>query len=109
MPDLGNSRDYFCAATEWRDLRYTRARVLAFCFSFVCLLTQFPPAVAEKLQIELVPQWNGRPLGCGKEIPRAKIHGFSISRLEGLVSELALQRMDGSWLNSDDWFFFFSL
>ena len=35
-------------------------------------------------------------------------NGISISRFDGLLSQLALQRTDGSWLESDQWFVFLS-
>ena len=67
-------------------------------------------AQANKLRLELEPQWQGRPLtpgnnvsmGDGKEV-------LAISRVDGLLSELALQREDGTWLESGKWQVFFSL
>lgn len=70
-------------------------------------------AQAERLQIEIEPEWiwEGVPIapGVGKTLPTTRItEGLSISRLDGLLSELALQRSDGSWLKSGQWQAFFS-
>lgn len=45
----------------------------------------------------------------GKEPPGAVEQGLSISRLDGLLSGLALQRADGSWLESGEWRAFFGV
>ena len=52
------------------------------------------PAFAQKLQLEIEPEWKGSALVLGKEIPGGKVEGMSISRLDGLLSQLALQRAD---------------
>jgi cytochrome c peroxidase len=65
-------------------------------------------AQAQKLQIELEPQWHDKPLLLGSELQGAKVERFSISRLDGLLSQLELQRSNGSWLKSDRWHVFFS-
>src|SRR5262245_55223761 len=77
---------------------------------FLCLIQVFP-AAAQKLQLEIQPEWrwDGQPvpLVLGKVLA-SKVDGLSISRLDGLLSELALQRSDGSWLKSGSWHVFFS-
>ena len=71
-------------------------------------MTSWYPAQAQKLRIELEPEWRGKPLALGSEAPGSKVERLSISRLDGLLSELELQRSDGSWLKSDRWHVFFS-
>lgn len=72
------------------------------------MLIQVSPAAGQKLQLEIEPGWQGTPLLVGRELPGSKVEGMSISRLDGLLSELALQRSDGSWLKSGPWHVFFS-
>ncbi len=67
-----------------------------------------PQMFGQKLQLEFEPEWQGRPLALNKKLPGARVDGMSISRLDGLLSQLALQRTDGSWLESDRWQVFLS-
>jgi hypothetical protein len=66
------------------------------------------PASGQKLRLEIEPEWQGRPLVLNQKLPGGKVGGISISRLDGLLSQLALQRTDGSWLESEQWHVFFS-
>ena len=43
-----------------------------------------------------------------RQIPGESAPGISVNRLDGLLSQLALQREDGSWLESKDWYVFLS-
>ncbi len=65
----------------------------------VCLSSAF----GQKLQLEIEPAWQGKPLVLGQRLPSERVDGISISRLDGLLSQLALQRTDGSWLESEQW------
>ncbi len=69
---------------------------------------QLPLANGQKLQIQLEPEWRDAPLILGRQLPDAHANTMSISRLDGLLSQLALQRSDGTWLESDRWHVFFS-
>ena len=70
----------------------------------VCLA----PAFGQKLQLEIEPLWQGKPLALNQKLSGGRLADISISRLDGLLSQLALQRADGSWLESEKWFVFFS-
>mgnify|MGYP000966308009 CR=1 FL=1 len=61
-------------------------------------------AATRQLQIEFQAEWNGTPLELDRPIETAHLPEFSISRLDALLSGLALQRPDGTWLESRDWF-----
>lgn len=63
---------------------------------------------AQQLRLELNLVWRDRPLVLAQPIQASKADGFSITRLDGLLSELALQRTNGTWLESDAWHVFFS-
>jgi cytochrome c peroxidase len=58
--------------------------------------------------LEIEPEWQGSPLVLGRELPSPHVADLSISRLEGLLSQLALQRSDGTWLESGQWHVFVS-
>jgi cytochrome c peroxidase len=79
---------------------------LAVC---IFLLLSLGPAAAQKLRLEVEPEWQGKALVLERELPASKADRMSISRLDGLLSELALQRSDGTWLKSDRWHVFFSV
>jgi cytochrome c peroxidase len=51
--------------------------------------------------VEVQWQWGGVPLVFGEAIG---VQGWQIRRADFLMSELALQRQDGTWLESSDWF-----
>ena len=71
----------------------------------ICLVASL--CSAQKLKFEIEPEWQGKPLVLGSELP-GKTDGFSVSRFDGLLSQLELQRSDGTWLKSDRWHVFFS-
>ena len=70
----------------------------------VCISSAF----AQKLQLEIEPEWQGKPLVLGRRLPSKQVDGISISRLDGLLSQLALQRTDGTWLESEQWHVYFN-
>src|SRR5262245_55558253 len=78
-------------------------RWLLWSFALACL-GYCATAFGQKLRVEIEPQWQGQRL----LLERALSRGVSISRLDGLLSQLALQRADGTWLESAQWTFFFS-
>lgn len=60
-------------------------------------------ASGQVLDLEILPMWQQQPLSARG--PAA----VNIERLDFLLSSLALQRADGSWLESEDWSAFYSL
>jgi len=58
--------------------------------------------------LEIEPEWQGSALVPGSKLPSPHVADLSISRLEGLLSQLALQRADGTWLESGQWHVFVS-
>jgi cytochrome c peroxidase len=85
------------------------ARPAALRWSVVLLLGFLCRADGQQIRLELNPLWHGRPLALTQPIKDAKPAGFSITRFDGLLSELALQRTNGTWLESDAWHSFFSV
>src|SRR4051812_5541233 len=83
---------------------FSLARRVALFFVLVLAALSAP---GQKLQLQIEPEWQGAPLALFRTLP-AKAADFSVSRLDGLLSELALQRTNGSWLKSDGWYVFFS-
>ena len=71
-------------------------------------LVQVSPAIAQKLQLEIEPEWRGSSLVLDRELNGSRVDGLSVSRLDGLLSQLALQRADGTWLESGRWHVFLS-
>lgn len=65
-------------------------------------------SAASVLRVEVQPVWARAPLIAGQVVSPEK-DGLRISRLDLLLSNLALQRLDGSWLESRDWFALISL
>ena len=72
------------------------------------LFTLATPLAAGQLRLEIEPQWSGVPVILNRELPAA-VPSLTIDRCDGLLSELSLQRADGTWLESRDWFAFISL
>jgi cytochrome c peroxidase len=70
-------------------------------------LLQICPAFAGNLHLEIQPEWNGSPLTAGQQL--SSTNDLAITRLDGLLSHLSLQRADGSWINSGEWHVFFSV
>jgi cytochrome c peroxidase len=64
--------------------------------------------LGQKLQLEIEPVWQGKPLVLGQPLSNGTKAGISLIRLDGLLSQLALQRADGSWLESERWHAFLS-
>ncbi len=63
-------------------------------------------AEAQNLRIEFRPVFDGKPVRMGEALPLpAKPR---VTRLDMLLSGLALRRADGKWLESVDWFAFVS-
>lgn len=68
---------------------------------------------AQVMELEVEPVWNQVPLGDHRE-PRVGAEAeaglnVSVTRLDFLMSKLALKKEDGSWVESADWQAFFSL
>lgn len=64
-------------------------------------------AAGQDLQIEVVPTVSGRALRLDE--PLAPMGTVQVTRIDCLLSGLALQKEDGSWLESKDWFAFLSV
>lgn len=105
---------------RYRLIPRSRGRALAFSFGLgwvqksviavflFCTVLCLPQvSFGQKLQLEFEPEWQGSPLLLDKKLPGA-VDGMSVSRLDGLLSQLSLQRADGSWLESDRWHVFLS-
>ena len=70
---------------------------------FACWWTAVGGALATDFQLVVRHTLDGHPIVLGKVV-----NGVAISRVDWLISELALQDEDGDWLQSIDWFEFFS-
>jgi cytochrome c peroxidase len=101
------------APTNQPRLKLTTLRLFdaAVRLGLVLLLGWLPQGdvCAQQVRLELNPVWLGRPLVLAQSIKDAKSAGFSLTRLDGLLSELALQRTNGTWLESGAWHVFFSV
>lgn len=64
--------------------------------------------LASVIRVEVQPVWSGLPLVPGQVVSPGK-DGLRITRLDFILSNLALRRVDGSWLESRDWFALVSL
>ncbi len=65
-------------------------------------------SAASVLRVEVQPVWSDAPLMTGQVVSPDR-DGLRITRLDFLLSNLALRRLDGSWLESQDWFALISL
>ncbi|MBS0659171.1 MAG: cytochrome C peroxidase [Verrucomicrobia bacterium] len=75
-------------------------RAFASLAALVCAgLTVFPLHAAEPLVVELEPQWAGRPLTFAAEPTPARP---SITRLDFLISEVAVRDARGIWVELPD-------
>ena len=89
--------------------KFCKCPGLALRLGFVFLCLGFGSNVSgQKLRLEIEPQWQGKPLALDQALSTRHWPGLSIRRLDGLLSQLALQRADGTWLESDRWTTFFS-
>ena len=64
-------------------------------------------ATLPMMRLEIEPVWEGLPLKVNGMVEGGA--GFRLSRLDYLLSKLALKKADGTWVESRDWFAFFSL
>ncbi|PYM11362.1 MAG: hypothetical protein DME18_14165, partial [Verrucomicrobia bacterium] len=62
----------------------------------------------QELRLEIEPEWEGAPVVLGETLSSERVGDLSLSRVDGLLSRLALRRADGSWLESDRWHVYFS-
>ena len=66
-------------------------------------------ALGASLNVEIVPQFNGAPLGFDAlKYQTAAGQKISVSRLDFLASQIALHRADGVWIGQTNWFAFIS-
>lgn len=63
-------------------------------------------AAVPVMRIEVSPVWGREALVAGGALPGTTV---KVSRLDFLLSKLALKRGDGSWLESQDWFAIYRL
>jgi hypothetical protein len=99
------------AQTNQREASSTalHQRFAALRWIVALLLGLLCRADGQQVRLELNPLWQDRPLALAQPIKDAEPAGFSITRFDGLLSELALQRTNGTWLESDTWHVFFSV
>ncbi len=71
-----------------------------------CCVWLLLPAVGQELRLEVVPMAHGQPLRLNE--PLSAVQSAQISRLDFLLSGLALHRQDGTWMESRDWFAYLS-
>ncbi|HZM01488.1 MAG TPA: MbnP family protein [Candidatus Saccharimonadales bacterium] len=63
------------------------------------------PAAAADLELSIAPQFNGAPLVFDSLVQRtAAGQTISITRLDAMLSDIALRRTDGIWIGQSDWF-----
>ncbi|MDB6003288.1 MAG: hypothetical protein JWR15_275 [Prosthecobacter sp.] len=70
----------------------------------VILMMMSVATAGQEVRLEMVPVVEGQALRLNEETG-----GVRISRMDCLLSGLALQRMDGTWLESQDWFAYLSV
>ena len=74
-------------------------------FCFILLLTAAGSALASDLRVRLDLRFNGAPLVFDSPAnTNAAGQAVSISRLDFLLSDFALRRTDGAWINRTNWF-----
>jgi len=64
------------------------------------------PASGQDLQLQIVPMVKGQALRLDE--PMAVAGAVQVTRLDCLLSGLALQKEDGTWMESKDWFAYLS-
>src|SRR2546423_11526856 len=88
----------------------TRPRGLLVFLILIVSLIDYGPAFSRAmdsghdLQIEILPQFNGASLAFDSvtnQLPNGQL--ISVTRLDFLMSSLALRRADGSWLALTNW------
>lgn len=63
-----------------------------------------PATVWAEFQLEITPVYDGQPLGTeGLELKTGAGEPISLSRLDFLISQLALRRASGEWVEAEDW------
>lgn len=65
-----------------------------------------PVAQAQELRLDIIPKLQGQALRL--DDTQTAPGGLRITRLDWLLSGLALQKQDGSWVESRDWFAYLS-
>ncbi|WP_166647134.1 MbnP family protein [Prosthecobacter fusiformis] len=66
-------------------------------------------AQAQVLDLEILPSWNQDTLETTSPRSQATQGTPIVERLDFLLSSLALERIDGTWIESENWSAFFSL
>lgn len=84
-------------------------RIFAFAAVITAAFAAPGLAAAAAMRLEFEPQWAGIALRPDFWQPDASPSGLTVTRMDYLLSGLALRREDGSWLESQDWFAFLSL
>jgi cytochrome c peroxidase len=74
----------------------------------ILLLPLLPATVAAAdLRVDFLPQFNGTPLVFDSLTNQtASGQAISVTRLDFLLSDIALRRADGTWIGKSDWFAF---
>lgn len=79
---------------------------------FLAWLFPSAPAHGENLQLELEPLWHGQPLALHQartDTTSAAGTPLTLRRIDGLISQVAVQGTNGAWIESKDWHAFFSV
>jgi len=81
---------------------------LGFAFAFALVTLSARAATGRALRLEFVPCLGEQPVVGEKGAVARLPGGVEISRLDWLVSEIALQKADGTWLPGSDWYGYLS-
>jgi cytochrome c peroxidase len=71
---------------------------------FVALTDSGHAITANPLKLRFSLHFGDRPVVATTPIPRAELTPLAITRFDLLLSRLALQKANGDWLESQDWF-----
>lgn len=91
-----------------RLARPTASALVMFGLGLRLVSAAVPPSAVDTI-LEFEPAWGDHPLLLDQEYHAADGSRFSFSRLDLLVTDIALLKDDGAWLESRDWVAFLSL
>jgi cytochrome c peroxidase len=74
--------------------------------AFLALAQSVVWAAVPVMRLEILPMWQGRGVVPGQKLGSESLR---VTRLDAMLSRLALKRVDGSWLESQDWYRFISV
>ncbi len=104
---LPREQGYSPLGSRLRFLGYLSRR---HCLLAFCLTSSSPVIRAGDTVIEFTPVWGAAPLRVDRDqFSDTNGSTYTVSRLDFLVSDIALQREDGAWLESGGWQAFLSV